>query len=1037
MSDPNAPDLVHHVVAARAADRPHDIAVVAGKETLSYGRLDGLANTVAHQVAGLGAGPESLVALALTPSIELLVALLGVLKSGAAALPLDPRQPPGRLRFLVSRLKPVAIFAEAKQVPSHATAAPPACAVSEDHLAYVIYTSGSTGEPKAIAMPHRALAAVLAWQISPRGLGSWPARAVQRSPLTFDVAYQEIFGTWMTGGTLVLADEDDRHDPARLWNLIVSQRVQRTFIPLTPLRELARAYRQSVHADAVLEEVVTAGERVDLTADLRRFFAQRPGLRLVNHYGQSETIITVAHPLAGDAREWPDRVPIGKAIDGVTIHLLDADGRLVRPGDTGQIVISGRSIARGYLHQPARTAERFVPDLWADRPGARMYLTGDTGRMLPDGTVLCTGRLDDQVKIRGFRVEPGEVQACLAAHPGVAECAVVAHDAGQDGRRLIAYVVAAEHPPTTSSLRRFVAARLPDYMTPAAFVLLPALPRTPADKLDRKALPSPSRQRPVLDSPFAEPVTELEESLAELFADVLGVSPVGARDDFFELGGNSILAIRVTDLASDRLGVAVPVRALLEFRTARSLADNIKLTLPAPVKVAALIATERRRGRPGPDAERLLALCGAYPQASVAYQEALGFRWAGSLDVGALRDALSVLIDKHDVLRTRFTRSDGEFLAVVDEGPEVGLLAEDGGAGDAWALAFARRALDLAAGPPLRAALCQRDPLDHLLVVVIHHVAWDGWSAEVFETELAEVYQSLVSGRPASVPAPVPRYLDIAEWQHHRRDSARVGELTDLRARVLTGTPTVLKLPYDYLPPRTPAFTGGVLRQPFEQAAADRLARFASEQSATMPMIVLTLFGSVLSAWSGQPRLMIGTTVSDRPLRQMDGAVGFFANTCPVRFDLSARPCFRDLLGQVRDEVLAVIEAHDVPLDRLAVALPGVDRSRPRPVIQVLFADQGQARTPWRADGVEVFPEVIHNGTAKFELTLQLERGGSGYDLILEYDSELFVGETAAALLAWMNELAEAVCEHPGMPLYQLTVSPAVAGARRRAQPPA
>jgi len=500
--------VVHELFAAAAERTPDAVAVEHGGERVTYAELDARANRLARRLRRLGVGPDERVALALERSVGMTVAVLAVLKAGGCYVPVDPAYPAERIAHMLGDSRAAVLVttsAVAARLPTGASAvlavdadadliaredpAPPAAPTDAENLAYVLYTSGSTGLPKGAALPHRALANLLDWQLRRWGSGA-AARTLQFSSLSFDVSFQEIFSTWCAGGTLVLVDDDTRRDAEALLAYLGEMRVERLFIPFAALQNLAEVAARAGAELPELREVITAGEALRTTPQLRAFFRMNPRARLENQYGPSETHVVSAHLLAADPGAWPPLPPIGAPIEGAALHLLDESGAVVAPGAEGEVYAAGAALARGYLARPALTAERFVPSPFGPA-GARLYRTGDRAKWTDDGELEYLGRTDAQVKVRGYRVELGEVEASVQSHPAVHQAAVAAHGDGSS-KRLVAYVVALPgRTAEAASLRAHVAARLPEHMVPAAWVPLEVLPLTPSGKVDRRALREP------------------------------------------------------------------------------------------------------------------------------------------------------------------------------------------------------------------------------------------------------------------------------------------------------------------------------------------------------------------------------------------------------------------------------------------------------------------------------------------------------------------------------------------------------------------
>lgn len=582
---------VPSLVDAQVRRSPARVAVSDAERELTYAELDTRANQLAHELRQLGAGPDAPVAVCLDRSAQLVVALLGILKAGAAYLPLDPEYPSERLLLMLDEARArliVTLEPLADRLPSRRArfvlldgdaealarrpVTSPDVAITADDLAYVIFTSGSTGVPKGVAMPHRAPVNLLCWQQA-RFRTCSGVRTLQFASPSFDVAFQEIFSTLATGGTLLPVDQDTRRDLARLAAFIERERPRRAFLPFLVLSELASRSGDRLSEPAELD-VITAGERLEITPAVRALFAARPGWTLTNQYGPTETHVVTSHRLTGSPDAWPALPPIGRPIANARAYVLHDRLHPTPVGVPGELCLGGRCLALGYLHRPSLTAERFVPDPFGE-PGSRLYRTGDLARWRDDGELEFLERMDRQVKVRGFRIEPGEIEARLVEHPDVLEAVVIARDDGPRGPQLVGYVVTVSRSPSDFELRRHLERHLPDHMLPAALVDLPRLPRTVNGKLDRPALPAPDWAANV-SSAYAHPSTSTERVLANVWAQVLSLERVGLDDDFFHLGGHSLLAGEVVARAREALGRDIPIRLLFASPTVRGMATAIE-----------------------------------------------------------------------------------------------------------------------------------------------------------------------------------------------------------------------------------------------------------------------------------------------------------------------------------------------------------------------------------------------------------------------------------------------------------------------------
>jgi amino acid adenylation domain-containing protein len=611
---------VHRLVEEQIRRTPDAVAVAAPGEAMSYRELGRRAHRLALRLSALGVGRSSRVGLSAGRSPAALVGMLAVLAAGAAYVPLAPDYPAERLAFMLADSRARVLLTERRLLgrfppggarvlllddlldgdPFGARHLPDGA--GPDDLAYVIYTSGSTGRPKGVAMPHRPLVNLVAWQNRSSRLRPG-ASTLQFASLCFDVSFQEIFATWTSGGRLVLLPEEGRQDAGRLLRCLVDEGIERLFLPPVALQQLAEAAARSDLRPAALREILAAGEQLQVSPAVRSFLARLGGAVLRNQYGPSETHVVTCFSLAGAAAGWPTLPPIGRPIANVRAHLLDAGLQPVPEGVPGDLYIGsmgdrggmgGAALARGYFDRPDLTAERFLPDPWGDEPGGRLYRTGDLARALPGGDLQFLGRRDDQVKIRGYRVELAEIEILLEQYPGVRTAVVVAREDPPGPRRLVAYLgSSATPPPAAGPLRAFLKERLPEYMVPAAFLILPALPLLPSGKVNRRALPRPDQDRPAAEPGFLPPRTPLEVELVKIWQNVLKIERVGVHDDFFDLGGHSLLATQVVSRVRDLFGLEVPLRRIFEA--------------PTVAGFAAILVGSRVESRGGDDVAALLA----------------------------------------------------------------------------------------------------------------------------------------------------------------------------------------------------------------------------------------------------------------------------------------------------------------------------------------------------------------------------------------------------------------------------------------------
>ena len=1040
----------------RAAASPEATALVFAGESLTYGRLAARVCGLARRLAELGVGPEVRVGIALERGLELVVALLAALAAGGAYVPLDPEYPDERLDELLAQTAAPVVLTTREHRPRFARyagavlcldesrpEADPAAArlavigeIDGESLAYVIFTSGSTGRPKGVMNTHAAIANRLLWMQDAYGLG--PAdRVLQKTPFTFDVSVWEFFWPLIAGATLVMARPGGHRDPDYLLETIAEHGI--TTLHFVPSMLQAFLEEPGMERAGSLARVFASGEA--LPGALAARFAERlPGVPLHNLYGPTEAAVDVTfHPCSRD--DQAGVVPIGRPIANLEILVVDRHGAPVPVGGAGELRIGGAGLARGYLGRPDLTAERFVPQPGRHpgprSGGERLYRTGDLARHRPDGVIEFLGRIDHQVKIRGFRVEPGEIEAALGEQPEVREAVVTAHGEG-GARRLAAYVVpAAGAEPSPERLRQALRDRLPAYMVPELWVFLGELPLTASGKVDRKALPEPV-EAGASGEPrrtAAAPRDPLEETLAAVWSELLGVSGIGVDDDFFALGGHSLLATQVRARLRRLLGVELPLRAFFEAPTLAAFAARARTALRGGA--GADLPPLQARGAAGPDvaplsfAQQRLWFLDQLDPGFAAYNLGSAVVLRGALDPAALAASLAEIVRRHGTLRTVFSRNGAEPVQEVRPAggfvlPLADLSALDPPLARAEARrlaeAEARRPFDLARGPLFRALLVRCRADEHLHAVTLHHTVGDGWSMEILERELAALYAARLAA-PGSSPAALPelpvQYTDFARWQR----SWLTGELLEREIghwrRVLGDLPPLLDLPTDRPRPAMQSFAGASRPAAFSGALVGALRELARREGATLFMALLAGLQSVLSRHADQQRLGIGTAIAGRDRVELEGLIGFFANTLVLRGDLGGSPSFRELLGRARGTTLDAYAHPDVPFEKLVEELAPERSLAHTPLFQVMFAFQNAAAVPRTPSlpglEVEALPPVSH--AAKFDLEFVLFEGAAGLDGKLEYARDLFDGPTMDRLLVALTTLLAAAAADPDLPV--------------------
>ncbi|WP_345029090.1 amino acid adenylation domain-containing protein [Kutzneria kofuensis] len=1000
--------------AAEVNRTPDATALAIGDESLTYAELDDKATALARGLLARGAGPERVVAVALPRSVELVTAILAVLKTGAAYLPLDLNHPADRVELMLTDAAPHLVIAADgfgdRLVRPDETGPEPAAwpLIHPDNPSYVIFTSGSTGRPKAVAGTQRALANRLHW-----GRDRLAGARVAKSALTFIDGSTELLGGLVAGDPVILADDATAADPLALAELVRRTGAQ----VLTVVPSLLASFVEDAPAGAFdsVTTWITSGEALSSTL-AERVASRWPNARLVNLYGCSEAAgDSLMQAYAGE--DGP--VPIGRPIANTRSYILDDRLKPVPPGVRGELYLAGAGLARGYLGRPALTAERFLADPFGE-PGSRMYRTGDLVRRRADGSLDFLGRADQQIKIRGFRVEPGEVEAVLTEDPSVARAVVIAREDRPGDVRLVAYVEPAGDP---AALRKLVAERLPDHLVPVAVVVLPEFPVNANGKLDRRALPAPEVQ-----TSERAARTPVEQALCELFADVLGVPSVGPDGGFFALGGHSLLATRLVSRIRALLGVEAPIRAVFDAPTPARLAELLD---PGRGRRPALTRAARPEVLPLSYAQQRLWFLDRLDGRTPTYNIPWAWELTGRVDTAALAAALADVVARHEILRTVIVEENGTPRQVVSAEARpvletVTVAPEELAARVAQA---AGHCFALDAEIPLRATLVSTSPERHVFVLLVHHIAGDGWSLPPLKRDLDVAYAARRRGEsPQWTPLPV-QYVDYTLWQREvfgRADDPNsvLGQQAQFWRDTLAGIPDELTLPADRQRPARSTNRGGVVpfRVPAEVHRGLRTLAHGSDTSTFM--VLQAALAALLTRLGAGTDIPLGTPVAGRTDHALEDLAGFFVNTLVLRTDTGGDPTFRHLLGRVREADLAAYAHQDLPFEHL-VELLNPPRSLARhPLFQVMLAVYHSAGGEEKLLGLPASYRDTGLRQAKFDLSFDLVEtaGADGIDGELEFSLDLFDEDTARTLTERLVRLMAAVVADPDRPLSRLDV---------------
>ncbi|WP_448265219.1 amino acid adenylation domain-containing protein [Nostoc sp. DSM 114159] len=1029
---------IHQLFEYQVEKTPEQIAVIFEDKQVSYQELNQRANQLAHYLQTLNVQPEVLVGICLERSLEMIVGLLAILKAGGAYVPLDPAYPSERLalmledsqlpilltqQHLLSKLPEhqahIVCLDSDKEAISQQSQENLTCLVTDKNLSYVIYTSGSTGKPKGVAIEHHSTVALLHWAkevFTTEDL----AGVLAATSICFDLSVFEIFVPLSWGGKVILAE-----NALYLPTLPAANEV--TLINTVPsaIAELLRI--QGIPASVRI--VNLAGEPLQNRL-VQQIYTLDNIQKVFNLYGPTEdtTYSTFALVKKGDSI-----VTIGRAIANTYCLLLDEQMQIVPTGVSGELYIGGEGLARGYLNRPELTDRRFIPNPFISEPGEdtkqmvkkqRLYKTGDLVRYLPDGNIEYIGRIDQQVKIRGFRIELGEIETALWQHPDVQEVVVIAKEFSPGDQRLVAYVVPKPESPDTNvgNLRRFLKQKLPDYMIPSRFVQLSALPLTANGKVDRKALPAPI-QTLNANEKFVAPRTPIEERVAEIWSNVLGLKNIGVHDNFLALGGHSLLAFQILCRIRDIFQVELPMRHFFEAPTISEIADSIKQAQQEDIGYSVSIQSIGRDGDLPLSfgQERLWFLNQLVPNHAF-YNVPEAFRLRGVLNATILEESLNEIINRHEVLRTTYSSLNGQPIQVIHSAFPIKLLVVNlqGLSPDdresqvrQLILEEAQRPFNLVQGPLLRTTLLQLSSEEHIFLLNLHHILCDDWSLNLLFEELSTLYQAFSTGNPSPLPDLAIQYADFAAWQRQWLQ----GEILDNKLAYwqqhLSGSLPILELPADYPRPLEPTYQGARQSVVIPKSLTDALNVLSRQEGTTLFMTLLAAFQTLLFRYTGQEDILVGAPISNRHRSELEGLIGFLLNTLVLRTNLSGSPSFRQLLGRVREVALSGYTHQDLPFEKLVDALQIERGLNQNPLISVMFNLQNTPTPKLTVPELTMNRLEIDNGTSKFDLYLELRETAAGISGNLEYSTDLFKAEMIALMVENFSSLLQSIVSNP------------------------
>ncbi|OYD96428.1 non-ribosomal peptide synthetase [Nostoc sp. 'Peltigera membranacea cyanobiont' 210A] len=1071
---------IHQLVEEQVEQTPDAIALVFADQQLTYRELNTRANQLAHHLQAIGVEPGVLVGLCVERSVEMVIGLLGILKAGAAYMPLDPEYPTERLSFILEDTQARVLLTQQSlldRLPQHQvqlicldTDAKVISQCSQDNLissvqtnnlAYIIYTSGSTGQPKGIAMNQLALCNLILWHRENLKIACG-AKTLQFASISFDVSFQEIFTTWCSGGTLFLIEEELRRDTSNLLGFLQEKAIERMFLPFVALQQLAEVAVSNELVNSHLREIITAGEQLQITPAISEWFSKLTDCTLQNQYGPSESHLATSFILNNSVETWPLLPPIGRPIANTQIYILDRFLQPVPIGVPGEVYIAGVLLAQGYFNQRELTQEKFIPNPFEkaggrrqeaggrrqEAGGSKLYKTGDLARYLPDGNIESLGRIDNQVKIRGFRIELGEVEAVLSQHVDVQASCVIAREDIPGNKRLVAYIVPQkEQTLTVSVLRSFLKSKLPEYMVPSAIVILEALPLTPNGKLDRRALRAPDLHSQLSDK-YVAPRNPIEEILSVIWEQVLKVEQVGIHNNFFELGGHSLLATQLISRVRTSLKVELPLRNLFAAPTIAQLSQNIQRLQHQDLELSTQPILPRTRDAELPlsfGQTRLWFLDQLNPNSS-SYNLLIALRLVGTLDQTALEQSLQEIIARHEALHTNFITVDGKpsqiihnrsglgTVSIVDlrhlstlvlsdscrAEPRQAEVTEQEIALQQLAQQQAQRPFDLAKQALVRATLVVLSQTEHVLLVCIHHIVFDGWSMGVFVQELAALYNAYSQGQSPSLAPLLIQYADFAIWQRQWLQGDVLQNQLSYWQQQLKDAPALLSLPTDRPRPAVQTYNGAYQEFALSQKLTGDLTQLSQQQGVTLFMTLLATYDTLLYRYTGTEDILVGSPIANRDRSEIEWLIGFFVNTLVMRTNLAGNPSFSELLTRVREVTLSAYAHQNLPFEMLVEALQPERDLCHTPLFQVMFVFQNAPTSQVELTKLTVSTLPIKGTTSRFDLTLIMQNTATGLVGVWEYNTDLFDASTIERMTGHFVTLLSGIIANPQERISQL-----------------
>lgn len=1038
---------LHQLFEEQVLRTPEHVAAVFGDEQITYDELNRHSNQLAHYLREIGVQKDTAVGILMERSLDLVVALLGILKAGGSFLPLDTENPSARIGHiledaqaticitqdhLVDKLselqwvKPV-FFEEQLDFIQSFSQDNLDVSHDPDQLVSIYYTSGSTGNPKGVASTHRGWVNRMDWMQKKHQLTSRET-VLQKTTLTFDDAAVEFFWPLMVGARIALMEPGSHRDPRAILDAAI--RYDAAVIQFVPsmLRMVLETITPEDKAQlSSLRVVVSSGEALQACL-VGEFLEKMPG-DLFNSWGATEVSIdSTVHKCSKEDVLYGGVVSVGRPINNNQVYILDSYLQPVPIGVPGDLYLGGVGLAREYINQPKKTNEAFVNNPFVH--GTRMYKTGDTGYYTPDGSIMFLGRKDNQIKIRGMRVELGEIESVLMRCSGIKE-AVVDVSGHDDIKRLVAYIVSDDKELNQSKLRSFLSNQLPDYMIPSFYIFLEKLPLNANGKIDRKALPQPDLEQVVSDSDFVAPKTDTEKKLAEIFSRVLGLKRIGIHDNFFALGGHSLLVVKLVSRIQELFEVRLPLRTIFESPTVEKLSFILDQEQSPRGNITSLMKCDRSQTIPLSYAQRRLWFLNQLDSENAAYNMPIIMKLNGQLDLEALKQSLRRIIERHEILRTTFKSADGGPVQVIDDTYDIQLKMVDFTSyskeqrierAQDWYRIEARRPFVLSQSPLIRPYLLRLDSQEYALVINVHHILSDGWSLDILKHELTCCYEAFVQHREPSLPTLTYQYADYAYSQHQWMKNEEFQRQLAYWKERLAGDIPLLTLPTDHVP--MPTSQEHIRKLPIK--LTDDLRQWSEKQGATLFMTMLAVFKILLHRQTGQEDIMVGTPVINRDNQHLEPLIGLFLNTIVLRTQFSRKMSFKEIVHLIRDNFIDDFSHKDVPFEMLVEEVQPNRNLNRSPLFDVFVNYvnfDNNMKPKWNMHNIAMEPLDWLEPVSKFLLTLYIVETEEGLVLNFVHQSDAFSAERVEMWLDQYQLLLEQMLEQPDQLIHSFSLT--------------